>query len=140
MGNKSNLEIMVSLPYFKKYFEGKKVFLTGHTGFKGSWLLQMLAMCNAEIKGFSLAPQKQIDLYNQIDGDRLCDSIIHDLRDAEFLKKEILDFQPDYIFHLAAQPLVIEGYENPLYTFEVNTQGTANVLDAIRGLEKSVLQ
>lgn len=136
MGNKSNLEIMVSLPHFRNYFEGKKVFLTGHTGFKGSWLLQILAMCNAEIKGFSLAPQKEIDLYNQIDGDRLCDSIIHDLRDAEFLKKEIVDFQPDYIFHLAAQPLVIEGYQNPLYTFEVNAQGTANVLDAIRGLEK----
>jgi CDP-glucose 4,6-dehydratase len=127
---------MVSLAHFQNHFEGKKVFLTGHTGFKGSWLLQILAMCKADIKGYSLAPQKEIDLYNQINGDRLCNSIIHDLRGADFLKKEILDFQPDYIFHLAAQPLVIEGYEKPLYTFEVNTQGTANLLEAIRGLEK----
>jgi CDP-glucose 4,6-dehydratase len=80
---------MVSLAHFRNHFEGKKVFLTGHTGFKGSWLLQILAMCKADIKGYSLAPQKEIDLYNQINGDRLCNSIIHDLRDADFFKKEV---------------------------------------------------
>jgi CDP-glucose 4,6-dehydratase len=127
---------MVTLAYLRDYYNGKKVFLTGHTGFKGSWLLQILALCGAQVKGYSLAPAG-ISLYHQIDGDTLNESIIADIRDAKKLKQEILDFAPDYIFHLAAQPLVLEAYENPLYTFEVNTQGTANIMEAIRHLPKA---
>ncbi len=128
---------MVTLKQLRPYFEGKKVFLTGHTGFKGTWLLQILSRMGAEVKGFALAPEKQEDLYHQIHGDALCfNSVIHDIRDAETLRMELLRFEPDYVFHLAAQPLVLKGYEDPLYTFEVNGQGTAHVLEALRFLEK----
>lgn len=128
---------MVGLEYLSSFYRGKKVFLTGHTGFKGTWLLQTLAKLGAVIKGYALAPEHPADLYHQVHGDQFCrTSILHDLRDAERLRREILHFEPDYIFHLAAQPLVMRGYAEPLYTFEVNTQGTANVLDALRYLDK----
>ncbi len=136
MGNKSNLEKMVTLSYLKNYFQGKKVFVTGHTGFKGSWMIQILNQLGAELKGYSLAPEHHYDLYPQIDGNSFCKSIIHDIRDSEKLQEEILNFEPDFIFHLAAQPIVLEGYRNPLYTFEVNTQGTANILNALRYYSK----
>jgi CDP-glucose 4,6-dehydratase len=126
---------MVDFATLRPYYEGKKVFLTGHTGFKGTWMLQVLNRLGAVVKGFSLPPQHSSDLYNLVLGDELChSSILHDIRDADRVRKEILHFEPDFIFHLAAQPLVLQGYEEPLYTFEVNTQGTANVLDALRFL------
>jgi len=128
---------MVKFNYLRKYFQGKKVFLTGHTGFKGSWMLQILSLLGAEVKGYSLAPEKSNDLYYLIDGDSLCkSSVIHDIRDAETLRRELVRFEPDFVFHLAAQPLVLKGYEEPLYTFEVNGQGTANVLEALKYLNK----
>ena len=83
-----------------------------------------------------LAPEQVDGLYNSMKGDSLCDSIIADIRDKERLNKEIKDFQPDYVFHLAAQPLVRLSYDIPSETFEVNAIGTANVLDGIRALEK----
>ncbi|MBK9483131.1 MAG: CDP-glucose 4,6-dehydratase [Bacteroidetes bacterium] len=137
MGNESNLEKMVTYSYLKKYFEGKKVFLTGHTGFKGSWLLQILEVLGAEVKGFALPPENDHDLYHLINGDQLCkSSILHDIRDASKLRYELLHYEPDFVFHMAAQPLVLESYKEPLYTFEVNAQGTANVLDALKHLQK----
>jgi CDP-glucose 4,6-dehydratase len=120
----------------KKNYSGKRVFITGHTGFKGSWLIKILRDFGAIIKGYALAPENEINLYTEINGDSLCASVISDLRDREALKKAVLDFQPDYIFHLAAQPLVRVSYEIPSETFEVNAIGTANLLDAIRLLEK----
>jgi CDP-glucose 4,6-dehydratase len=128
-----NLEIMKSLN--QTYF-GKRVFITGHTGFKGSWLIKILHNFGAIVKGYSLAPENEINLYTEINGDTLCESVIADLRDRETLKKAILDFQPDYVFHLAAQPLVRLSYEIPSETFEVNAIGTANLLDGIRLLQK----
>ncbi len=128
---------MVTIEHLGKYFKGKKVFLTGHTGFKGAWMVQILSMLGAEIKGYALAPEKDGDLYNLINGNALCQSsIVHDIRDAEAVRRELVRFEPDFVFHFAAQPLVIRGYEEPLYTFEVNGQGTANVLDALKFLEK----
>jgi CDP-glucose 4,6-dehydratase len=117
-------------------YKGKKVFLTGHTGFKGAWLLCWLHQLGAVVKGYALAPENEQDIYNIIGGDTLCQSVIADIRDKERIKQEILDFQPDFIFHLAAQPLVRLSYDIPVETFEVNAIGTANVLDAIRFLEK----
>lgn len=117
-------------------YKGKKVFITGHTGFKGSWLLIWLNNLGAIVKGYALSPENDIDLYHQINGDSLCESIIADIRDKEKLKNEILDFQPDFIFHLAAQPIVRISYNQPCYTFEVNTLGTVYLLDSIRFLEK----
>jgi CDP-glucose 4,6-dehydratase len=134
------MEKMVTLAQLQNTYKGKKVFLTGHTGFKGTWMLQILAQLGAIVKGFSLAPEHSYDLYNLVGGDKLChSSLFHDIRDAERLRKEILYFEPDFIFHLAAQPLVLKAYKEPLYTFEVNTQGTANVLEALRMLEKDCL-
>ena len=122
---------------FEKVYRDKKVFLTGHTGFKGSWLLVWLHSLGAKVKGYALAPENSEDLYNQINGDGLCESVIADIRDKDRLKEEIISFQPDFIFHLAAQPLVRLSYELPVYTFEVNTLGTAYVLDALRYVEKA---
>jgi CDP-glucose 4,6-dehydratase len=116
-------------------YSGKRVFVTGHTGFKGAWLLKILNGLGAIVKGYSLNPENDINLYSEINGKDLCESIISDLRDREALKKAVLDFHPDYVFHLAAQPLVRLSYEIPSETFEVNAIGTANLLDAIRLLD-----
>lgn len=117
-------------------YKGKKVFLTGHTGFKGSWMLMILNMLGAKVKGYALAPEEELNLYRLIKGDTLCESVIADIIDAQRLEKEILDFQPDFIFHLAAQALVKKSYESPIETFQVNIMGTANLLDAVRKLER----
>jgi CDP-glucose 4,6-dehydratase len=119
---------------FENTYRGKKVLLTGHTGFKGSWMLAWLQQLGAEVKGYALAPENDNDHYNLINGDSLCQSVIADIRDKEKLKKELLSFHPDFIFHLAAQPLVRQSYKEPLYTFEVNVTGTANLLDAVKEL------
>lgn len=121
----------------QKIYSGKKVFLTGHTGFKGSWMLKTLSLLGADVKGYALSPHTKDDLFNIINGDKICDSIIADLRDKQRLQDEIIAFQPDFVFHLAAQPLVRLSYEIPSETFEVNAIGTAYILDAIRLLEKA---
>ena len=112
---------------FEAYF-GKKVFLTGHTGFKGAWLLGILNQLGAIVKGYANPPETPNDLYNLIEGNKLCDSVIADLRDYNRLEKEMESFQPDYVFHLAAQALVRESYKNPRETYEVNVIGTLNLL------------
>lgn len=121
---------------FKQFYAGKKVFLTGHTGFKGSWLLAWLNSFNCIVKGYSLAPEPGNCLYHVLNGDTLCESVISDIRSREKLKEEILSFEPDIVFHLAAQPLVIDSYKDPVHTYDVNVTGTANVLDALRFLDK----
>jgi len=121
----------------EQVYKGKKVFLTGHTGFKGAWMLKTLSLLGAEVKGYALRAQTANDLFNLIEGDNICNSIIADIRDRKRLIDELVSFQPDFVFHLAAQPLVRLSYEIPAETFEVNAVGTANVLDAVRLLEKS---
>ena len=128
------MEVMVIHQILEKAYKGKKVFVTGHTGFKGAWLLNTLSMLGAEIKGYALDPYTPNDLFYLIKGEALCHSEIGDIRDKNNLEKSILDFQPDYIFHLAAQPLVRLSYEIPTDTYEVNVSGTANLLDAVRKL------
>jgi CDP-glucose 4,6-dehydratase len=120
----------------KKVYQNKKVFITGHTGFKGSWLLKILSMMGAKIKGYALQPEHQSDLYYTLKGNELCESVIADIRDKNALQNALLDFQPDFIFHFAAQPLVRLSYEIPSETFEVNAIGTAFLLDSIRLLKK----
>jgi CDP-glucose 4,6-dehydratase len=119
----------------KQTYGGKRVFLTGHTGFKGAWLLKILHLLGANVKGYALAPKSAEDLYYTIKGDNLCQSVIADLRDRERLTTELVNYKPDFIFHLAAQPLVRLSYEIPSETFEVNVIGTANVLDGLRLLD-----
>jgi CDP-glucose 4,6-dehydratase len=120
----------------EKYYTSKKVFVTGHTGFKGAWLCAVLQTLNAQIKGYALTPEFDNTLYNIIQPSLKIESIIADIRDKIKLQKQISDFQPDYIFHLAAQPLVRRSYEIPAETFDVNVVGTANVLEAVTTLKK----
>lgn len=144
MGDTSDLEEVVSSFFstmnwqqLQQTFRGKRIFLTGHTGFKGAWLLQILHALETDVKGYALAPEHDEDLYNQIGGDALCySSVIADLRAEIALKGELVRFAPHFVFHLAAQPLVRRGYQTPVETFAVNAQGTAHVLDAIRGLSE----
>ena len=118
------------------FYKDKRIFLTGHTGFKGSWMLLWLHSLNCKIKGYSLSPLSEKDLFNIIEGEKLCDSVISNITDYHKLAKEIEDFQPDVIFHLAAQPLVRRSYIDPIETFETNIIGTANLLNASRSIKK----
>jgi len=137
MANRTSMEKVVNEKYLRSVFSGKRVFLTGHTGFKGAWLLQILHWLGANVKGYSLEPEKHTDLYHQIQGDRLCySSVVGDICDKQKLQAELVRFEPDFVFHLAAQALVRRGYDMPGYTFLVNAQGTAYVLEAMMALQK----
>jgi CDP-glucose 4,6-dehydratase len=127
---------MESLEVNYKQYKGKKVLITGHTGFKGAWLVAILNQFGAHVSGYALAPEKNNCIYNEINGDKKCDSIIGDIRDVEKLEQTVLKIQPDYIFHLAAQALVIKSYTAPSETFDVNVVGTANVLNLLTKLKK----
>ncbi|MBN9299408.1 MAG: CDP-glucose 4,6-dehydratase [Filimonas sp.] len=122
--------------YLQNKYKGKRVFVTGHTGFKGAWLVQLLSMLGAEVKGYALEPYTKDDVYNIVIDPANIHSVIGDLRNNLLLEKELLSFQPDYIFHLAAQPLVRLSYEIPAETFEINAIGTAYLLDSVKKLEK----
>ena len=128
--------MVTTLDSLKLVYGGKKVFITGHTGFKGAWLLKIMSMLGANVKAYALVPEKEESLFNLINGNTLCESIIGDLRDKEKLKSSIVEFEPDFVFHLAAQPLVRLSYEIPTETFEINAIGTANLLNAIRMIKK----
>jgi CDP-glucose 4,6-dehydratase len=129
--------MVIMFEQLKSIYQGKKVFLTGHTGFKGSWMLKLLNMLGAVVKGYALAPLNDNDLFYLIKGNELSESVISDIRQSEKLISEMVDFEPDFVFHLAAQPLVRLSYEIPAETFEVNAIGTANVMDGIRKLKKA---
>lgn len=116
-------------------YKNKKVFVTGHTGFKGSWLTQWLLSLGAEIYGYALSPSTAPSLYNQLEAEKELESTIEDIRNFKKLKQRLKEIQPDIIFHLAAQALVRDSYESPLETLEINVNGTANLLEAIRQLE-----
>ncbi len=130
------METLVNLQQLQSYYNGKKVFVTGHTGFKGSWLIAWLHLLGAEVKGYALEPEYENCLFNLLQPFNIVESIIADIRNKEKLSLEILSFQPDFIFHLAAQPLVRRSYEIPAETFEVNAIGTANVLEVLKALNK----
>ena len=115
-----------------KFFKGKKIFITGHTGFKGSWLTYILYLSGAKILGYSLKPKNKFDNFYLLNLNKKIENYYGDVRDNQKLSKKIKIFQPDIIFHLAAQPLVKESYKNPSYTFSTNTLGTMNVLETLR--------
>ena len=116
------------------YYKGKKIFVTGHTGFKGAWLITWLHLLGANIKGYALEPEGKESLFSLINSAIQFENVIADIRDKEKLEKEITDFKPDFIFHLAAQALVRKSYEIPSETFEINAIGTANILAAVKKL------
>jgi len=118
-------------------FKGKKIFITGHTGFKGSWLALWLQSLGAKVYGYSLPPPTTPSNYELCTlRELLAGEWIADIRDREQMKNAIAECQPDVIFHLAAQPLVRASYREPFETFEVNVMGTASVLDAVRATNK----
>lgn len=122
--------------YLQKHYQGKRIFLTGHTGFKGAWMLLLLRELGATVTGYALEATTP-SLYRDLKGDALCTSIIGDVLDAAHLRRALLAAEPDIVVHMAAQPLVLDGYERPVYTFGVNAMGTAHLLDAIRALSGS---
>lgn len=107
---------------------GKRVFVTGHTGFTGSWAILWLSQAGAIVHGYSLAPDKQPNLYDLAGGEDFASTTIGDIRDLSLLGESMEAFQPDLVLHLAAQPLVRRSYSAPLETFEINVQGTGNVI------------
>lgn len=113
------------------FYKGKKVFITGHTGFKGSWLCRMLINAGADITGYSLEPSEP-SLFKIAQIEKSIDSVIGDIRDYEALKKAFEKAQPEIVFHLAAQPIVRDSYKSPAYTYETNVMGTVNILECIR--------
>ena len=118
----------------RTFWKGKRVYLTGHTGFKGSWLSLWLEDMGAVVKGYSLEPYTEPSLFKVAKVSSGIESEIGDIRDYDKLKTSISSFSPDIILHLAAQPLVRDSYEDPLGTYETNVMGTANLLQASREL------
>lgn len=115
-------------------YAGKRVFLTGHTGFKGSWLCEWLLSMGADVWGYSLPPPTTPSLFEQLGLEGRIHHTVADIRDAGRLEKALLECRPDYIFHLAAQPLVRLSYKEPVETYATNVMGTVHVLEAARKL------
>lgn len=114
------------------FYKGKKVFVTGHTGFKGSWLCRILAGAGAEVTGYSLEPPTSPSLFETAQIGKDIDSVIGDIRDYESLKAAFDRAQPEIVLHLAAQPIVRDSYKDPAYTYETNVMGTVNILECVR--------
>ena len=117
------------------FYKGKTILITGHTGFKGSWLSKMLIMFGANVVGYSLEPQTEPSLFSILGLPDDMTSIIGDIRDYDKLKSVFDSFKPDIVFHLAAQPIVRESYRYPKYTYDVNVLGTVNICECIRTTE-----
>ena len=116
----------------KDFWQGKRVFLTGHTGFKGSWLSLWLVSLGAKVKGYALSPPTSPSLFIEANIDSIIDSQIADIRDQDTLHESMTKFSPDILIHMAAQPLVRYSYDEPIETYEVNVIGTAKVLEVAR--------
>ncbi len=114
------------------FFQNKKVLITGHTGFKGTWLCRMLVNAGAEVTGYSLEPPTTPSLFYMAGLDGLITSVIGDIRDLEHLQRVFDQTQPEIVFHLAAQPIVRDSYKDPRYTYETNVMGTVNLLECVR--------
>jgi len=115
-----------------EFWEGKRVLVTGHTGFKGSWLCLWLNALGAEVTGYALNPPTDPNLFELCGTDKLVKSIIADVRDADKLQKEMIAAKPEIIIHMAAQPLVRDSYKMPAETYAINVMGTVNLLEAVR--------
>ncbi|MFH1306940.1 MAG: CDP-glucose 4,6-dehydratase [Candidatus Micrarchaeota archaeon] len=133
----------VELSDFSEFFNGKKVLVTGHTGFKGSWLCMMLDIFGAKIFGYALEPNTEPDLYSALKlRKKLSKEKIADIGNYGEVRKFFEETKPEIVIHLAAQPLVRDSYDDPLYTYETNVIGTANVLQAVKevgGVEAAVI-
>lgn len=115
-----------------RFYEDKKVLVTGHTGFKGSWLCKILLLAGADVTGYSLEPTTNPNLFRMINLQDKMNSVIGDVRDLNKLLDVINEVQPEIVFHLAAQPIVRDSYKNPVYTYETNVMGTVYLLECVR--------
>jgi CDP-glucose 4,6-dehydratase len=123
-----------SAPFYG-VFNGRRVLVTGHTGFKGSWLCQWLLSLGAQVRGIALPPNTEPSLFRQLALASRVEHYVQDIREANDVATIIRDFRPDYVFHLAAQPLVRLSYEQPVQTWEINVLGSIHVLEALRQLD-----
>lgn len=125
----------------KNFFKDKTVLITGHTGFKGSWLSEILVNWDCNVIGYSLNAPTTPNLYNLLNLDNQINSIIGDIQDFKLLEKVFNDYEPEIVIHMAAQPIVRESYKNPLLTYQTNVMGTVNICECIRntGCVKSFL-
>lgn len=114
------------------FYKGKRIFITGHTGFKGSWLCQILLQAGASVNGYSLPPPTQTNLFTIAGLGKYINSVLGDIRDFQALKSAFDAAQPEIVFHLAAQPIVRDSYKDPVYTYETNVMGTINILECVR--------
>lgn len=117
------------------FYKGKRVLITGNTGFKGSWITQMLLLMGADVTGIALEPVTNPNLYELLDQRQNINEYIGDIRDYDRLFSIFKDEKPEVVFHLAAQPIVLESYRNPRYTYDVNVMGTVNVCECIRNTD-----
>ena len=114
------------------FYKNKKILITGHTGFKGSWMVKLLKMAGADITGYALEPPTEPSLYKLCKLYEGINDVRGDIRDLSLLKKTFSEVQPEIVIHMAAQPLVRESYKNPVYTYETNVMGTVNILECVR--------
>ncbi len=119
-----------------EFFKGKRVFLTGHTGFKGSWLCRILVQAGAELTGYSTEAPTDPDLFSMAGVEGRMTSVIGDIRDFGALKAAFDKAEPEIVLHLAAQPIVRDSYKDPVYTYETNVMGTVNILECVRTAAK----
>lgn len=126
---------VVSMQHALSSFSGKRVFITGHTGFKGAWLTFLLNELGADVMGFSLRPDSEPNHFNMLNLRRKIKHIEGDIRNAGHLKDAMASFQPEYVLHLAAQALVKKSYNDPVSTFATNVMGSVNLLEAVRNTE-----
>lgn len=117
---------------FLSFYKDKKVFITGHTGFKGAWLCRILIQAGAKVTGYSLPAPTEPNLFSLADVEDNITSIMGDIRDLKALKSAFDQSNPEIVLHLAAQPIVRESYKDPVYTYETNVMGTVNILECVR--------
>jgi CDP-glucose 4,6-dehydratase len=134
VGNKSGALEGVAVMIDFEFYKDKKVFVTGHTGFKGAWLCEILLMAGAKVTGYSLEPNTTPDLFHICGLEGRMNSVIGDVRNLDSLYDAMAAAQPEIVLHLAAQPIVRASYERPVYTYETNVMGTVNVLECVRRL------
>lgn len=114
------------------FYKGKKVFITGHTGFKGSWMCQLLIMAGADVTGYALEPPTNPSLFELCGLEKQMNSVIGDVRDLEHLMQVVKEAQPEIVIHMAAQPLVRESYKDPVGTYASNVMGAVHICEAVR--------
>lgn len=114
------------------FYKNKKILITGHTGFKGSWMCKILLRAGADVTGYALKPPTQPSLFELCRLEEKIHSIEGDIRDLEHLKEVFCKVQPEIVIHMAAQPIVRDSYEKPVYTYDVNVMGTVNILECVR--------